>query len=59
MIDIGGREFRFSQECAASYREDDGSMTAEGLKTLAFEELSQLDSEQQLNQLCIPDEKED
>jgi len=46
VIDISGREFRFDAEFASYWRDEDGSMTEEGLKQLALDALSSMEEEE-------------
>jgi len=52
VIDINGREFRFDAEFASYWRDEDGSMTEEGLKQLALDALSSME-EEEYNKLVV------
>jgi len=46
VIDINGREFRFSSEFASYWRDEDGNLSEEGLKELALDALANLDQDE-------------
>lgn len=46
VIDINGREFRFDQEFASLWRDEDGTLSGEGLEELALDALANLEDDE-------------
>jgi len=45
VIDVNGKEFRFDSEFASFWRDEDGTLSEEGLKELALDALSNMEEE--------------